>query len=116
MSNPLLKHHTLPPFNSIVPGHIVPAIETIIEELKTGIEELLETRPFSYESVVKARENLEDKLHHAWSPVSHLNSVMNSVELRDAHTACLAMITDYYTEVGQNRSLLQAYQAIAESA
>ena len=116
MSNPLLEHHTLPPFNSIVPGHIVPAIETIIEELKTGIEELLETRPFSYESVVKARENLEDKLHHAWSPVSHLNSVMNSVELRDAHTACLAMITDYYTEVGQNRSLFQAYQAIAESA
>jgi len=116
MSNPLLEHNTLPPFNRIVPEHIVPAIETILEALRAGIEELLETRPYTYESVVKARENLEDKLHHAWSPVSHLNSVMNSVELRDAHTACLAMITDYTTEVGQNRSLFQAYQAIAESA
>lgn len=116
MSNPLLEHNTLPPFNRLVPEHIVPAIETILEELRAGIKKLVETRPYSYESVVKARESLEDKLHHAWSPVSHLNSVMNSVELRDAHTACLALITDYYTEVGQNRSLFQAYQAIAESA
>ena len=116
MINPLLEHNTLPPFNSIVPEHIVPAIETILKALRVGIEELLETRPYNYESVVKARENLEDKLHHAWSPVSHLNSVMNSVELRDAHTACLAMITDYTTEVGQNRPLFEAYQAIAESA
>ncbi|MCS5584940.1 MAG: oligopeptidase A, partial [Pseudomonadales bacterium] len=116
MINPLLEHNTLPPFNSIVPEHIVPAIETILKAMRVGIEELLETRPYNYESVVKARENLEDKLHHAWSPVSHLNSVMNSVELRDAHTACLAMITDYYTEVGQSRPLFEAYQAIAESA
>ena len=116
MINPLLEHNTLPPFNSIVPEHIVPAIEKILKALRVGIEELLETRPYNYESVVKARENLEDKLHHAWSPVSHLNSVMNSVELRDAHTACLAMITDYTTEVGQNRPLFEAYQAMAESA
>ena len=116
MINPLLEHNTLPPFNEILPEHIVPAIETILKELRLGIEELLETRPYSYESLVKARENLEDKLHQAWSPVSHLNSVMNSVELRDAHAVCLAMITDYYTEVGQNRPLFMAYQSIASSA
>ena len=116
MINPLLEHNTLPPFNKIMPEHIVPAIETILKELSLGIEKLLETRPYSYESLVKARENLEDKLHQAWSPVSHLNSVMNSVELRDAHTVCLAMITDYYTEVGQNRPLFSAYQSLVESA
>jgi oligopeptidase A len=115
MINPLLEHNTLPPFNEILPEHIVPAIETILKELRLGIEELLEIRPYSYESLVKARENLEDKLHQAWSPVSHLNSVMNSVELRDAHTVCLAMITDYFTEVGQNRPLFVAYQSLAES-
>jgi len=116
MTNPLLEHNTLPPFDSILPEHIVPAIETLLEELRMGIGQLLETRPYNYESVVKARENLEDRLHQAWSPVSHLNSVMNSAELRDAHTTCLAMMTDYYTEVGQNRPLFEAYHAIAESA
>ncbi len=114
MTNPLLEHHVLPPFSRIAPEHIVPAIETILKAIRAGIQELLEA-PCNYESVVKARENLEDKLHHAWSPISHLNAVMNSVGLRDAHTACLAMITDYYTEVGQNRPLFEAYQAIASS-
>ncbi|MDA0272232.1 MAG: M3 family metallopeptidase, partial [Proteobacteria bacterium] len=115
MTNPLLEHNKLPPFKRIKPEHVVPAVEAILEEMRTGIDKLLETRPYSYESVVKAQENLEDRLQQAWSPVSHLNSVMNSAELRDAHTACLSMITDYYTEVGQNRPLFEAYQAIAES-
>ncbi len=115
MTNPLLEHNKLPPFKRIKPEHVVPAVEAILEEMRTGIDELLETRPYSYESVVKAQENLEDRLQQAWSPVSHLNSVMNSAELRDAHTACLAMITDYYTEVGQNRPLFEAYKTIAES-
>ena len=114
MTNPLLEHHVLPPFSRIAPEHIVPAIETILKALRDGIEELPEA-PCNYESVVKARENLEDKLHHAWSPISHLNAVMNSADLRDAHTDCLVMITDYYTEVGQNRPLFEAYQAIASS-
>jgi oligopeptidase A len=116
MINPLLEDNTLPPFNEILPKHIVPAIETIIKELRLGIEELLEIGTCSYESLVKAQESLEDKLNQAWSPISHLNSVMNSTELRDAHTVCLAMITDYYTEVGQNRPLFLAYQSLAESA
>jgi len=115
MTNPLLEHNTLPPFKRIKPEHVVPAVEAILEEMRAGIDNLLETKPYSYESVVKAQENLEDRLQQAWSPVSHLNSVMNSAELRDAHTACLAMITDYYTEVGQNRPLFEAYQTIAES-
>ena len=114
MTNPLLEHHVLPPFSRIAPEHIVPAIETILKALRDGIKELPEA-PCNYESVVKARENLEDKLHHAWSPISHLNAVMNSADLRDAHTACLVMITDYHTEVGQNRPLFEAYQAIASS-
>jgi len=114
MTNPLLEHHVLPPFSRIAPEHIVPAIETILKALRDGIKELPEA-PCNYESVVKARENLEDKLHHAWSPISHLNAVMNSTDLRDAHTDCLVMITDYYTEVGQNRPLFEAYQAIASS-
>ncbi len=116
MTNPLLEHSTLPPFKSILPEHVVPAIDTILKSLRAAIDMLLESRPYSYESVVKVREDLEDRLQHAWSPVSHLNAVMNSAELRDAHTTGLAMITDYYTEVGQNRSLFEAYQQIAESA
>ena len=51
----------------------------------------------------------------AWSPVSHLNAVCNSAELREAYESCLPALSAYATELGQNRELFQAYQALAAS-
>lgn len=116
MENPLLQHCELPPFGDIETSHIQPAIESIINELRDGIEKLAEQSNPTFESLVKAREALEDRLHHAWSPISHLNGVMNSPPLREAHDACLELITGYYTDVGQNAALNKAYKAVAESS
>ena len=51
-----------------------------------------------------------------WSPVSHMNSVVNSEELRQAYNACLPKLSEFSTELGQNEMLYQAYKAIAEGA
>ena len=85
MSNPLLKPGTLPPFGDIRAEHMVPAVEQTLAEVRRGIEAIVETESCSYPSVVKAREELEDRLHHVWSPIGHLNGVMNSPEIREAH-------------------------------
>lgn len=116
MNNPLIEPHELPPFLSIRVEHMVPAISQILAEIREGLEIILKKEPYSYHSVVKAQEELEDRLHQAWSPVSHLNSVANSPEIREAHGQCLTLITDYSTEVGQNRPLFEAYRTISESA
>lgn len=116
MNNPLIEPHELPPFLSIQVEHMVPAIIQILAEIREGLELILKNAPYSYHSVVKAQEELEDRLHQAWSPISHLNSVANSPEIRKAHEQCLTLITDYGTEVGQNRPLFEAYQTISESA
>ena len=42
-----------------------------------------------------------------WSPVSHLNAVKDSEELRHAYEACLPKLTDYASEMGQNRGLFE---------
>ncbi len=115
MSNPLTERATLPPFGEIEVSHVLPAITEILADARAGIEALLSKPPYTYESVVKVREELEDRLHQAWSPVSHLNGVMNSPALREAHESCLEMMTDYYTWVGQNRALFDAYRAIADA-
>ena len=51
----------------------------------------------------------------AWSPVSHLNAVCNSAELREAYEGCLPALSAYSTEMGQNRELFQAFEALANS-
>ncbi|MFT6433975.1 MAG: oligopeptidase A, partial [Candidatus Azotimanducaceae bacterium] len=115
MSNPLLERHELPPFDKIMPEHILPAIDQILAENRKAIEALLDSEELGYDGLVLKIEALDDLLNQAFSPVSHMNSVVNSPELREAYNACLPKITEYTTEMGQNSGLYKAYQAIVES-
>ncbi len=115
MSNPLLQANTLPPFGEIEAEHMVPAIEQVLADARSGIEAIIGADSYSYETVVRAREELEDRLSQVWSPIGHLNGVMNSPEIREAHGKGLELLTEYYTEVGQNSKLFEAYRAVSES-
>jgi oligopeptidase A len=57
---------------------------------------------------------MNDRLNRVWSPVSHLNAVMNAEALRAAYNACLPRLSEYSTEIGQNERPYQAYQSIAK--
>ncbi len=117
MSNPLLEQHTLPPFSRIEPAHVEPAIRQLIERNKQRIDELLASAAdYNWDNLLQPIEELEDELSRAWSPVSHLNSVLNSDEMREAYNACLPLLSDYGTWTGQHSGLCAAYQQIADSA
>ncbi len=116
MSNPLLQRSELPPFSAIEPAHIAPAIRQLIDRNKAAIEELLQQPgDHSWASLVQPIEDMDDELAQAWSPVSHLNSVRNSDELREAYNACLPMLSEYGTWTGQHTGLYEAYKGIASS-
>ncbi|WP_455198116.1 oligopeptidase A [Kaarinaea lacus] len=114
MTNPLLNIEDLPPFSAIKPEHVEPAIDQILEENRNTIQDLLESPgEKTWANLVAPMEDLEDRLSRAWSPVSHMNSVVNSDELRDAYNACLPKLSQYATELGQNRQLYDAVSYIA---
>ena len=116
MTNPLLEHHPLPPFSRIEAQHVEPAIRQLIDRNKQAIEDLLQDQDcYSWETLLQPLEQLEDELAQAWSPVSHLNSVRNSDELREAYNACLPLFSEYGTWMGQHPRLYRAYQSIADS-
>ncbi len=58
---------------------------------------------------------MDDRISRTWSPVSHMNSVVNGEQLRLAYNACLPKLSEYGTEMGQNRQLYAAYQAVADN-
>ncbi|HBH35277.1 MAG TPA: oligopeptidase A [Gammaproteobacteria bacterium] len=115
-NNPLLGDFTLPPFSGIKPEHVEPAIDHLLQLNRDGVEQLLNTieQP-DWKNFVEPIEMLDDRLNRAWSPVSHMNSVINSDELRDAYNACLPKLAAYATEMGQNQRLFKAYQLVLES-
>ncbi|MDC0612147.1 oligopeptidase A [Vibrio sp.] len=116
MSNPLLTFTDLPPFKSIKPEHVKPAVEKAIEDCRSKIEEVLSgNQSPSWDNLVAPIEEVDDRLGRIWSPVSHLNSVMNSEELREAYESCLPILSEYGTWVGQHKGLFEAYKAIKAS-
>ncbi|MDE1252954.1 oligopeptidase A [Vibrio aestuarianus] len=116
MSNPLLTFTDLPPFSAIKPEHVKPAVEKAINDCRAKIDQLLDgnTHP-TWDNLVAPIEEVDDYLSRIWSPVSHLNSVMNSDELRDAYESCLPLLSEYGTWVGQHKGLFEAYKSIKAS-
>ncbi|EGW23591.1 oligopeptidase A [Methylobacter tundripaludum] len=116
MNNPLLANATLPMFSQIKPEHIVPAIDQLLAEARSSVEQHLQTtQHYTWKNLIEPLEDVDDKLNKAWSPISHMNSVVNSDELRDAYNACLPKLSAYSTEMGQNEALFKAYRFIADS-
>jgi oligopeptidase A len=115
MTNPLLQMDGLPPFSRIRPEHVEPAIDQVLTENRARIRELLEqTGTHTWESLIEPLEDIGERLNRVWSPISHMNAVVNTPELRDAYNACLPKLSEYATEVGQNVALFNAYKAIAD--
>ncbi len=114
MSNPLLDHVGLPAFARIRPEHVEPALDARLADCRTEIARLTSAVPVpTWENFVEALEEMDDTLSRTWSPIGHLNGVMNSDALRAAYNACLPKLSDYGTEVGQNEDLFRGYQAVA---
>ena len=114
MDNPLLTNDALPRFSAIRPEHVRPAIETILADNRARLNTLLDGGPYTWDNLVAPLEEMEERLSRAWSPVSHMNSVVNSDALREAYNACLPLLSDYATEMGQNEALFAAFREIAE--
>ncbi|ARS51151.1 oligopeptidase A [Ectopseudomonas mendocina] len=116
-NNPLLQDFDLPPYSQIKPEHVEPTVDQILADSRAAIAKLLEAQQAnpSWDGLVLALDELGARLGRAWSPVSHLNSVCNSPELRAAYEACLPKLSEYWTEMGQNKPLFQAYEALAQS-
>lgn len=113
MSNPLLDHEFLPPFSKIKAEHVEPAVDEALTQARQMVRETLDgLQQPTWETLVVPMEELDVMIDKVWSPVSHLNSVMNSEELRKVYNACLPKLSDFGTELGQNEDLYQALSLI----
>ena len=113
--NPLLDFTSLPRFADILPAHVNPAIEQLIEEARTAITNATKAESVSWATVVEPLQDATERLGRAWGAVTHLNAVISSPALRDAHNAALPKVTQFYTEVGLNRGLFERYKVLAEN-
>jgi oligopeptidase A len=117
MTNPLLDFSGLPRFGEVRPEHILPAADRLIAEGRATVERLAaaESTP-TWDTFVEPLDDANERLTRAWGQVTHLNAVLNSPQLREAHNAALPKVTQYFSEQGQDQRLHAGFKALAAAA
>lgn len=116
MANPLLNFTTLPKFSEIKTEHVLPALNEVLTHARTQTKKLLETHPVTFDNFCAPLGEINEKISRMFGPVSHLNAVVNSPELRDAYTAALPLLSEYSTEMKQNPEIFKKYAEIKNGA
>ena len=114
--NPLLDFGGLPRFDDILPEHVAPAIEQLIADASAVLSALEKPQDdVTWENFVTPLEHTTERLGRAWGIVSHLNSVIDTPELRAAYNTNQPRVTDFWTALAQNEALFGKYKAIKNS-
>ena len=111
----LSKLENNPVFSAITTSTIEENVIAAIEHCKQVIDDVVTNGELSFENVVGKLEEADDALSKYFSPVSHMNSVLSSDDLRAAHDACLPHLSEYSTFVGQHEGLCSLYTQLAEA-
>jgi len=113
MDNPLLDAPGLPAFSRIRPAHVEPAIRAVLDESRARIEQILAAAETPrWDNLVMPLEAVDHRLARTWAPVGHLNAVQNTEALRGAYNACLPLLSDYSSELGQHEGLFLAFERV----
>lgn len=114
--NPLLDFSGLPHFSVIRPEHASPAVDELLTACRETVARCVEDNTAAtWADFVAPMEDANEKLARAWGQVSHLHSVMDSPELREAYNANLPRITEYYAALGQHEGLFSKFKALKKS-
>jgi oligopeptidase A len=112
--NPLLNPTPLPRFDEIRPEHVEAGIRHLLENNRQRIREIESTANPGFATVIEPLEELQHRLSRTWSPVGHLNGVMNNDALRKQYNNCLPLLSEYSTELSQNENLFRAFRTVRD--
>ncbi len=82
-------------------------LEKLLDQQRTVIKNITISNDTSYEKVLKPLQDLDEELGLFFTPLSHLNSVMNSEETQKAYEESLPLLSKFSSEIAQNEELFK---------
>lgn len=117
-TNPLLgiAVDALIDYAAVAPEHVFPAVRELVRRTDAALEAAVAPEaPASWERTVEPLEEAVLALSRAWGAVGHLESVMDTPELRAAFNEALPLATDLFLRLSQDERLYAKYREIAAS-
>ena len=121
IENPFLQQEDLPKFGSMEPKDLTPAVDTLLEKMKTEFV-ALETKlsnekvlaELNYDEVLPEVERIQFGLGFAWGVAGHLNGVKNGEELRKEYESNQPKIVEAMSQFSQSAPLYDALKVVEE--
>jgi len=112
-TNPLLAHDGAPDFAAMRPEHVTPALDRLLADAEAALERAVNPElPADWDALAAVLDVAVERLNVAWGHVSHLQSVVDTPELRAAHTANLPRVIEFSTRLGADPRLFAKYKAV----
>ena len=109
----IMKYQTtLPDFSDLCARDISSNVSSLIKAQREKIKNLLNDDTKPNFSLVSEIEEMHHKLSMVFSPISHLQNVMDDPDWREAYNSCIPLLTEYGTELSQDPDLEKAYRII----
>ena len=114
--NPLLSGGFRIPFNRIRAEHVEPGIMQALQEAQADIDQLTsDTSEPTWDNTIGYLELIGGRLGERIAPSTHLVSVSETPELREAYNTVLPEISAFWSSLPLNGSLWERVKAYAES-
>ena len=110
-NNSILEASKLPNLANFQAHEIKPAIDMAIQQAENNLQNILKNDNYTWSELLKLEED-DEKISQAFSSISHMNAVCNNEQLRKDYEYAVTKITEFYTKVGQNKHLYQAYKQV----
>ncbi len=114
--NVLLSLGDEPKFDQIQTELIKPAMQTAIAEAREQIAAVKAQSDTTWRNTVEALTDITERVGRIWGVVAHLNSVVDTPELRAVYNELMPEVTVFFTEIGQDIELYERFKAIKASA
>ena len=121
MKHPFLQKEFEIRWSSLTPDQIETDITQALNDAQAAIEAVADrnaenAETLTYANTIAALDDGLETLNHAWGLVSHLDSVNNSPELREAHNAMLPKVSEFFASIPLNETLWKTLKTFGESA
>lgn len=109
------RRENLPAFRAIDKEAVVPKLNALLTECRQHRKQLIQNRPLDWDALFLPLDEMDDAIHRLFSPVAHMNSVVEDDILRKVYNESLPLLTAYQTEIAQDDALYEAVLTIAKS-
>jgi oligopeptidase A len=115
--NPLLSDAYRIPFHRIRAEHVEPGIRKALAEAQRDIDDLAaDAAPPTWENTIGKLDAAVERLGRRVAPASHLVSVAETPELREAYNAVLPEMSAFWSRLPLNEALWARVKAFADTA